>query len=44
MLEYGNFLLNVIVKICTSVFGINCFSPLVLLGVFGLVVNKLVHL
>ena len=44
MIEYGNFLLNVIVKICTSVFGINCFAPIVLLAVFGVVTNKLVKL
>ena len=41
MLVYGDFLLDCITRLCTSVFGIYLFSPLVLMCVLGLVLNRL---
>lgn len=41
MLVYGDFVIDVVVALCTSVFGIYLFSALIVMCVFGLVVNRL---
>ena len=44
MLVYADFLLDCITHLCTSVFGIYLFSPLILMCVLGLVFNRLSRL
>lgn len=41
MLVYGDFVLSAVTSLCTSVFGIYLFCPLIVLCVLGLVVNRL---